>query len=152
MSEVQIYRASVEILVWHPEAKTWPEDAQSNPRLLTVTNRRWGGFSCPGGKVDPGEKLIDAARRELLEETGCEAIEIRQYIGGVHYDAPKDEGPPWFCMSFWAEIGDQIPKQQEEGTEIGWHTPIVLMNESIYPEWYRYLFAQVDLGYDLTEV
>lgn len=151
MSDVQLFRASVEILIWHPEAKTWPEDAKTNPRLLTVTNRRWGGFSCPGGKVDPGEKLIDAARRELLEETGCEAEWIEQFIGGVHYEEPKDEGPPWFCMSFWATIGGQIPTQQEEGTEIGWHTPQELMANSIYPDWYRFIFAQADLGYQLPE-
>lgn len=150
MGDVQVYRASVELLVWHPEHRTW-DKPDENPRLLTVTNRRWGGFSCPGGKVDKGESLLAAAKRELLEETGCEALSIEQWIGGVHYDSPKDEGPPWFCMAFWADIGDQIPTQQEEGTEIGWHTPIELMNNSIYPDWYRYLFAQADLGYELPE-
>ena len=151
MSDVQLYRASVEILVWHPEAETW-DKPDENPRLLTVTNRRWGGFSCPGGKVDKGESLMAAARREFFEETGCEAHKLEQWIGGVHYDAPKDEGPPWFCMAFWANIGDQIPTQQEEGTEIGWHTPQQLMSDSIYPEWYRYLFAQADTGYQLKDI
>ena len=70
MSDVQLFRSSVEILVWNGSCQ-----------LLTVTNRRWGGFSCPGGKVEPGEKLIDAARRELLEETGCRALVLHGLQG-----------------------------------------------------------------------
>lgn len=130
--KTQLLRASVEILVW--------EKSSTPARLLTVTNRRWGGFSCPGGKVEPGEGLADAARRELKEETGCDALSLSQLTGGIHWDEPKDGGFPWFCMAFLADIGDQVPTQQEDGTEIGWHTPAQLKSESIYPDWYRYLF------------
>jgi 8-oxo-dGTP pyrophosphatase MutT (NUDIX family) len=126
--DTQIFRSSVEILVWNDFGK-----------LLTVTNRRWGGFSCPGGKVDPGESLLDAARRELKEETGCEPVMLEPIGAGVHYEEPKDGGPPWFCMAYRASINTK-PTQQEEGTEIGWHTPKELIDNSIYPEWYKFLF------------
>lgn len=128
--DTQLCRMSVVILVW----------SKAHTKLLTVTNRRWGGFSCPGGKVAPGEKLIDAARRELLEETGCEALKIEPFIGGLHYDEPQDGGPPWWAMSFIAEIGDQVPRSVENGGTIDWHTRKQLLEKSLYPAWYKLLF------------
>lgn len=37
----------------------------------------------PAGKIDPGEAIIDTARRELLEETGFTAREW-EYLGVMH--------------------------------------------------------------------
>jgi 8-oxo-dGTP diphosphatase len=45
-------------------------------RLLLVQRTRppsAGLWSFPGGHIEPGEAAIDAARREVLEETGIEA-------------------------------------------------------------------------------
>ena len=36
-----------------------------------------GTYTCPGGKLDFGEKLGDAARREILEETGIKANNLK---------------------------------------------------------------------------
>lgn len=43
------------------------------PRILLVLRRhdpQAGRWSIPGGKVDPGEGLVDAVIREVAEETG----------------------------------------------------------------------------------
>ncbi len=45
--------------------------------LLKVKSKFGGGFwNAPGGKIEPGESAEDAARREVLEETGLRVGEL----------------------------------------------------------------------------
>ena len=43
-----------------------------------------GDWVLPKGKVEPGEELEDAAKREVREEAGVKA-EIIKYLGEIHY-------------------------------------------------------------------
>jgi ADP-ribose pyrophosphatase YjhB (NUDIX family) len=59
----------VSTLVWH------------DGRVLLVRRRRpplQDLWSLPGGHVEFGERLADAARREMREETGIEVADLRQ--------------------------------------------------------------------------
>jgi len=60
----------------------WPSTSVSvvavhNGRLLTVTTG--STYMLPGGVVEPGERLHEAAERETLEETGLE-VRVRERI------------------------------------------------------------------------
>lgn len=47
-------------------------------RVLLVRSHKWKNlYSLPGGKVELGERLVDACYREALEETGLEIENIR---------------------------------------------------------------------------
>jgi ADP-ribose pyrophosphatase len=48
----------------------------------------------PSGAIDPGETPEVAARRELLEETGCQAGELVQ-LGQLHVDSGRLETQQW---------------------------------------------------------
>jgi len=46
--------------------------------------KRW---EPPGGKIEPGERLDEALRREVLEETGLQ-IAINRLLGAIDFELP----------------------------------------------------------------
>ena len=115
----------------------------SDPRgkILTVTNRRSGGFSLPGGKVESDETRSAAALRELKEETGLEPVALR-YLGALPHLSSK--GEDFLCHAFEAIcVGE--PFESEPGTVPFWKEPEALLTEDAnYPTWDRAAFEKFD--------
>lgn len=55
-------------------------------RIVMVRRRDNGRWALPGGMIDWGEDIPTAIRRELIEETGLELLEIQRLVGV--YSAP----------------------------------------------------------------
>lgn len=61
-----------------------------------------GIFELPSGKVEPGENLDEALRREVDEETGLKISGIREYLG--HFDYRSGSGKTSRQFNFVVEI------------------------------------------------
>jgi 8-oxo-dGTP diphosphatase len=57
-----------------------------------------GLWTAPGGKVEPGESPHEAARREMMEETGLEVVNLH-LRGFCTLVSPLQERP-WFLFVF----------------------------------------------------
>ena len=81
----------------------------------------------PGGMIEPDETPTDAAKREMLEETGCE-IELVKMVGG--FAGPEfrilyqngDETAYVMLVYIAKIVGGQIKPDGEEILEIGFFT------------------------------
>ena len=63
-------------------------------------NQKWG---LPGGFVDWGEEVKDAAKRELREETGLSLDEVK-YLQGVYSDPHRDPRIHSICLTLVANV------------------------------------------------
>jgi len=93
------------------------DDSGPMPRLLLERQYRHAAqdylWELPAGRIDPGEKALPAARRELLEETGYTAAHWRRIL---HFYAS-----PGFVaetMSVYLATGLRVGKAQPEPDEI----------------------------------
>jgi 8-oxo-dGTP diphosphatase len=97
---------------------------EERPRVLLVRRKHdpfAGMWAIPGGFVDMDEGLEDAARRELMEETGVQARRLEQ----LHTFGEPDRDPRGRTISvaYLAQVDAARlkPKAADDAAEVGWH-------------------------------
>lgn len=90
--------------------------------LLLVHRNRYDDWSLPKGKLKKSETWLEAAQREVREETGIQ-VQAGSLIGDVFYYV---DGSPKIVL-FWEmtpvvdqDAGDLVPENPDEVSDVCW--------------------------------
>lgn len=104
--------------------------ANNDAKILLMQRADNGHWGLPGGHVEPGESVAQAAVREVLEETGC-TVEVERLIG-VYSDPARQtiQASSGSCsqlinLCFEARVLDETgqPTTPDETLDMGFFAP-----------------------------
>lgn len=96
-------------------------------RILLIRHHR-RGWEIPQGRVEEGENLVEAARREVLEETGA-TVEP----GPLAAVWSKLTPPAALIFNFLATWQEGTLTTSDESLEVGWFTPEEALRQVTHP-------------------
>lgn len=114
------------------------------PGEFVVVHRKedYNLYCLPGGKVDPGENILDAITREVFEETGISFPKIN-FIPFFTDICPGKKN--YLVTVFVLEVpGNIILKSQEVEMEPFWTTKEIFNKHSAFPEFNNALLEQYE--------
>ena len=94
-------------------------------RLLLIRTHKWRDrWGVPGGKIDYGEGILDAVRREAREETGLELADVRWGPVQEAVESPEFHRAAHFVLlNFFARTGSETVELNDEAQAFAWVTP-----------------------------
>jgi len=128
INDPSLRRAAVSVVI------VGDEDAKASVLLTrrpTHLNRHGGQFALPGGRLDEGEGVIDAALRELHEELGLE-LDEDAVIGRLD-DYPTRSGFRISPVVLW---GGEAPRLMPDPNEVArvFHIPLSELDHPELPQ------------------
>lgn len=91
------------LLLRHPITAVSVIALQPDGRIVLVQRRDTGQWSLPGGVIDWGETVQEAAIRELKEETGLEGQTLERLVG-VYSQVNRDPRAHSICIALAFQV------------------------------------------------
>lgn len=114
---------------------------RADGRMLVVWNKRYGGWTMPGGLVEEGETPAQAVIRELQEETG---LGDRRTAWKQIYEAPTEphfhDGRGTYCHVFEVITATGEAREQEVGCAVTWFTRQEFLEHCPFRVFYEKMF------------
>lgn len=97
---------------------------RAGPEVLLVHRPRYDDWSFPKGKLDTGESFVDAAVREVEEETGCSG-ELGAELPSIRYADHKgrDKIVRYWLMAAAPTFDAEQFEPNDEVDRLGWFAP-----------------------------
>lgn len=96
-------------------------DTPDGREVLLIHRERYDDWTMPKGKLDPGEHVLVAARREIQEETGL-PVRLGPPLGIQRYDVRKNGGLVPKLVHYWAAqpVGESTFEPNDEVDGLEW--------------------------------
>lgn len=83
-----------------------------------------GAWSIPGGRVEPGETLPEALRREIQEECGLDIDvgDVAIMLDRITRAADGTVTSHYLIVDFWSVVRRGQPRASSDASDLGWFT------------------------------